>query len=77
MVLLETALPLAVSGIVGIALGLATSAAVASADSQRWNLPGPGSSVSVVAGLLLTRGVSATALPLLEASTEPNSVRFE
>ena len=77
MVLLETALPLAVTGVFGIALGLATSAAVASAGSQRWTLPGPGFAVSVVAGPLLTLGVSATALPLLKTATEPNSVRFE
>jgi ABC-type antimicrobial peptide transport system permease subunit len=77
MVLLETALPLAVTSASGIVLGLAVSAAVASAGSQHWTPPGAGFAAVIGAGLMITLGISAAALPLLKTATELDAVRFD
>lgn len=76
-VLLETGLPLAATTVCGVALGLAASAAVASATNQHWTAPGPAFALTVAAGLLLTLAVAATTLPLVKTVTEPTTIHFE
>jgi hypothetical protein len=77
MVLLETALPMIATTVLGVALGLATSAAVSAAMGQRWSGPGPGFALTVVAGVVLALAVSSTTLPLVRSATEHDAVRFE
>lgn len=77
MVLLETAVPLALSTVLGVGLGLLGSFALAAANGQRWAGPGPAFITTALAGLAMTLAVAAAALPLVKPVTEHDAVRFE
>jgi hypothetical protein len=76
VVLLETALPLAVTVAASAVLGLLMAAGIGVASGQPWHAPGPGYPLSTVAALLAAIGVTALTLPLIDLTTRPQDVRF-
>ena len=77
VVLLETALPLVVTTLVGGFLGFAASAAVARSSGQPWHPPGPGYLLAMLGGLAVAGLVTGLTLPLIAATTRPQAVRFD
>jgi hypothetical protein len=58
-------------------LGLAVAAALATASGQPWHLPGPAYPVAILAGLAMAVTVTAVTLPLVDATTREQTIRFE
>jgi predicted lysophospholipase L1 biosynthesis ABC-type transport system permease subunit len=77
IVLLETAAAMLVTGAVGVGLGMATSYAFALFGDLSWRWPDGGVFAMVGIGVLAALVLSAMALPLLNAATRPDAVRFE
>jgi hypothetical protein len=77
VVLLETAAAMLVTGAVGVALAMATSYAFAVFGDLTWRWPDGGVFAMVGIGVLAALVLSALALPLLNAATRPDAVRFE
>jgi hypothetical protein len=77
VVLLETALPLVVTTCVGGALGIAVSAGVARSSDQPWHPPGAGYLLAMLAAVAAAGLVTCLTLPLLAATTRPQTVRFD
>ena len=77
VVLLETAAAMLVTAAVGVGLGLATSYALALFGEMVWTWPDVGVFVMVGIGVLAALILSAMALPLLDAATRHDAVRYE
>jgi hypothetical protein len=77
VVLLETVAAMLVTGAVGVGLGMATSYAFALFGDLTWRWPDGGVFAMVGVGVLAALVLSALALPLLNAATRPDAVRFE
>jgi hypothetical protein len=77
VVLLETVAAMLVTGVVGVGLGMATSYAFALFGDLSWRWPDGGVLAMVGVGVLAALVLSALALPLLNAATRPDAVRFE
>jgi hypothetical protein len=77
IVFLETAAAMLVTAAVGVGLGLATSYALALFSDMVWTWPDGGVFAMVGIGVLAALILSAMALPLLDAATRYDAVRFE
>jgi hypothetical protein len=77
IVLLETAAPLAATALAGFGLGLLTSYALGTSGGQAWTPPGWDFVGSLTVGLLAALAVTTVTLPLIDATTRFNSVRYE
>ena len=60
-----------------VGLGLATSYAFYSIDGSPWSPPGLDLTVAILGGVLAAFALSACALPLLDAATRHDAVRYE
>ena len=77
VVFLETAAAMLVTAAVGVGLGLASSYAVALFGDMVWTWPDAGVFAIVGVGVLAALILSAMALPLLDAATRYDAVRYE
>jgi predicted lysophospholipase L1 biosynthesis ABC-type transport system permease subunit len=78
VVALETAVPLLVVSVFALAIGLLAAQLFLRAQLHyTLELPGPGYYAVVVAGLLMTLGIVASTLPLLNRITGPETARNE
>jgi hypothetical protein len=77
VVLLETAAAMLVSAAVGVALGMASSYAFALFGDMAWTWPDAGVYAMVGIGVLAALILSTMALPLLDAATRHDAVRYE
>jgi hypothetical protein len=77
VVFLETAAAMLVTAAVGVALGMATSYALTLFGDMVWTWPDGGVFAMVGIGVLAALILSAIALPLLDAATRYDAVRFE
>jgi FtsX-like permease family len=77
VVFLETAATVVVTSIVGVALGLALAYANSTQDDGAWEWPGADVFGVVGGGVLATLVFSTLALPLLDATTRHDAVRYE
>ena len=77
VVFLETAAAMLVTAAVGVGLGMATSYAVALFGDMVWTWPDVGVFAMVGIGVLAALILSAMALPLLDAATRYDAVRYE
>ena len=77
VVFLETAAAMLVTAAVGVGLGMATSYAVALFGDMVWTWPDAGVFAMVGVGVLAALILSAMALPLLDAATRYDAVRYE
>jgi hypothetical protein len=77
VVLLETAAAMLVTAAVGVGLGMATSYALALFGDMVWTWPDGGVFAMVGIGVLAALILSTLALPLLDAATRYDAVRFE
>jgi hypothetical protein len=77
VVFLETAAAMLVTAAVGVGLGLATSYAVALFGEMVWTWPDVGVFTMVGIGVLAALILSTMALPLLDAATRHDAIRYE
>ena len=77
VVFLETAAAMLVTAAVGVGLGMATSYAVALFGDMVWTWPDAGVFAMVGVGVLAALILSTMALPLLDAATRYDAVRYE
>ena len=77
IVFLETAAAMLVTAAVGVGLGMATSYAVALFGDMVWTWPDAGVFAMVGIGVLAALILSTMALPLLDAATRYDAVRYE
>jgi hypothetical protein len=77
VVLLETAAAMLVTAAVGVGLGMASSYAFALFNDMAWTWPDGGVFAMVGVGVLAALALSTMALPLLDAATRPDAVRYE
>jgi hypothetical protein len=77
IVLLETAAAMLVTAAVGVGLGMASSYALALFGDMAWTWPDAGVFAMVGVGVLAALVLSAIALPLLDAATRHDAVRYE
>jgi hypothetical protein len=77
VVFLETAAAMLVTAAVGMGLGLASSYAFALFGDMRWTWPDAGVFAMVGTGVLAALILSAMALPLLDAATRHDAIRYE
>jgi len=77
IVFLETAAAMLVTAAVGMGLGLASSYAVASFGDVTWRWPDAGVFAMVGSGVLAALILSTMALPLLDAATRHDAIRYE
>jgi FtsX-like permease family len=77
IVFLETAAAMLVTAAVGVGLGMATSYAVALFGDMVWTWPDAGVFAMVGIGVLAALILSTMALPLLDAATRHDAVRYE
>ena len=77
VVLLETAAAMLVTAAVGVGLGMATSYAFALFSDMAWRWPDAGVFTMVAIGVLAALTLSTLALPLLDAATRHDAVRYE
>jgi hypothetical protein len=66
-----------VTAAVGVGLGMATSYAVALVGDMAWRWPDAGVFAMVGTGVLAALLLSTMALPLLDAATRHDAVRYE
>jgi hypothetical protein len=76
-VLLETAVPLAVTLLAGAGIGLAVGAAITTAGGQHWRPPGGDFLTGLGFELLIAVAVTALPLPLINRLTHHDAVRFD
>jgi hypothetical protein len=76
-VLLESAVPLAVTLFAGVAIGLAAGAAIATAGGQHWRPPSPSFLITLAVELGLALALTALPLPLAERLTAQEMIRYE
>jgi predicted lysophospholipase L1 biosynthesis ABC-type transport system permease subunit len=77
VVFLETAATMLVTAAVGVGLGVASSYALAQFGDLAWAWPDRGVFVMVGVGVLAALILSTLALPLLDAATRHDAVRYE
>jgi hypothetical protein len=77
VVFLETAAAMLVTAAVGVGLGMASSYALALFGDMVWTWPDAGVFVMVGIGVLAALILSTIALPLLDAATRHDAVRYE
>jgi ABC-type antimicrobial peptide transport system permease subunit len=77
VVFLETAAAMLVTAVVGVGLGMATSYAFALFGDMTWTWPDAGVFTMVGIGVFAALILSTIALPLLDAATRPDAVRYE
>jgi ABC-type antimicrobial peptide transport system permease subunit len=77
VVFLETAAAMLVTAAVGVGLGMATSYAVALFGDLVWTWPDVGVFTMVGIGVLAALILSTMALPLMDAATRHDAVRYE
>jgi ABC-type antimicrobial peptide transport system permease subunit len=77
VVLLETAVPMTVTVLFGVGIGLAGSYALSISGSQPWSPPGAGFALALAVGLAAALAVTCVALPLINAVTRHHTVRYE
>jgi hypothetical protein len=77
VVLLETAAAMLVTAAVGVGLGMASSYALALFRDMAWTWPDAGVFAMVGTGVLAALVLSTMALPLLDAATRYDAVRYE
>ncbi|MEV0386293.1 FtsX-like permease family protein [Nonomuraea sp. NPDC050643] len=77
VVLLETALPLAISVAMGAVLGSTASYAVATAGRDPWSPPGLDVTAGLAGSALAALAITMVALPLMDLATRYDAVRFE
>ena len=77
VVFLETAAAMLVTAAVGVGLGLAASYALATYGELAWALPDPAVFAVVGTGVLAALVLTTLSLPLVDAATRHDSVRFE
>jgi ABC-type antimicrobial peptide transport system permease subunit len=77
VVFLETAAAMLVTAAVGVGLGLASSYAFALFGDMTWTWPDVGVFAMVGIGVLAALLLSTMALPLLDAATRYEAVRYE
>jgi ABC-type antimicrobial peptide transport system permease subunit len=77
IVFLETAAAMLVTGAVGVGLGLVASSALALFSDMAWTLPDAGVFAIVGTGVLTALLLTTLALPLLDAATRHDAVRYE
>jgi ABC-type antimicrobial peptide transport system permease subunit len=77
VVLLETAAAMLVTAAVGVGLGMVSSYAFALFGDMAWTWPDAGVLAIVGTGVLVALVLSTMALPLLDAATRDDAVRYE
>ncbi|MGP3959875.1 FtsX-like permease family protein [Nonomuraea sp. 3N208] len=77
IVLLESAVPLVLAVVLGAGLGAGASYVMAVSNGDRWFPPGLDFAGGLVAGVLTALAVTMTALPLMNAATRYDAVRYE
>jgi ABC-type transporter Mla maintaining outer membrane lipid asymmetry ATPase subunit MlaF len=77
VVFLETVAAMLITAAAGVALGVAASHALALFGDLDWSGPDVGVFAMVGAGVLVALVLSATALPVLDAATRHDAVRYE
>jgi hypothetical protein len=77
VVFLETAAAMLVTAAVGVGLGMASSYALALFGDMAWTWPDAGVFAIVGVGVLAALLLSTVALPLLDAATRHDAVRYE
>jgi hypothetical protein len=76
IVLLETAAAMVVTAAAGVALGLASSLALAWGTDAHWAWPDPGIFTMIGAGVLAALVLTALTLPIVDATTRHDTVRY-
>ncbi|TYB50469.1 FtsX-like permease family protein [Nonomuraea sp. PA05] len=77
IVLVETAVPLVLSILMGAALGSTASYAVTAAAGDPWTPPGLALATGLAGSALAAMAITMAALPLLNVTTRYDAVRFE
>ncbi|MGW3347684.1 FtsX-like permease family protein [Nonomuraea rubra] len=77
VLLVETAVPLALSVLMGAALGSAASYVATSAGGEPWSPPDLGLVALLAGSALAAMAVTTAALPLMNVTTRYDAVRFE
>ncbi|MFC4114173.1 ABC transporter permease [Nonomuraea zeae] len=77
VVLLESALPMLLSVLMGAVLGAGGSYVVTVVGGDVWAPPAPGFAAGLAAGVLVALAITMAALPLMNVSTRYDAVRFE
>jgi hypothetical protein len=77
VVFLETAAAMLITSLVGVGLGLTSSYALAVFRDLPWTWPDAGTFATVAAGVLAALALTTVALPLVDAATRHDSVRYE
>jgi ABC-type antimicrobial peptide transport system permease subunit len=77
VILLETAVPMVLTSVLGVGLGLLAANAVMTSQGWAWRWPDPTSLAIIGAGILAAVFAPLPALPLLNAVTRPEAVRYE
>jgi predicted lysophospholipase L1 biosynthesis ABC-type transport system permease subunit len=77
VVFLETAVAMLLTAVVGVALGLGSSYALAEFRDLAWHWPDPGVFAMIGAGVLAALLLTTLALPLLDRATRHDAVRYE
>lgn len=77
VVFLETAATMLATATMGVVLGLGASYATARFGELNWAWPGPAAFAAVGVGILAALLLAATTLPLLNAATRHDAVRYE
>ena len=77
VVFLETAAAMLVTAAVGVGLGMVSSYALAVFSDMTWTWPDTGVFTMVGIGVLAATLLSTLALPLLDAATRYDAVRYE
>jgi ABC-type antimicrobial peptide transport system permease subunit len=77
VVFLETAAAMLVTSAVGVGLGLVSSFALALFNDTTWIWPDVGVLATVAVGVLAALLLTTLALPLIDAATRHDAVRFE
>ena len=77
IVVLETALPMLFTVLVGAGLGVATSYPLWRVQYERWYAPDLGITLGVGGGVLAALAAALLVLPLVNRTTRYDAVRFE
>ncbi len=77
VVFMETAAAMLITALVGVGLGLASSYALALVRDIPWTWPDAGVFATVAAGVLVSLALTTLALPLIDAATRHDAVRYE
>jgi hypothetical protein len=77
VVMLETAVPMVLTSVVGVGLGMLAAYGVVISQAWQWRWPDPASLAIIGGGILAAMFAAVPVLPLLNATTRHEAVRYE